>query len=70
VVIAALVTEVSNRPQRDENRGKSAIPKRTFRGPGTENCGFAHEVAGDNQQQPMPAVAYRYAFGGGVASAF
>jgi hypothetical protein len=23
-------------PQRDENRGKSAIPKRTFRGPGTE----------------------------------
>jgi hypothetical protein len=38
--------------------------------PGNRNCGFAHEVAGDNQQQRMPAVAYRYAFGGGVASAF
>jgi hypothetical protein len=57
-------------PQRDENRGKAAILKRTFRGPGTKNCGFAHEAAGDNQQQRIPAVAYRYAFGGGVASAF
>jgi hypothetical protein len=28
------------------------------------------EVAGDNQQQRMPTVAYRYTFGGGVASAF
>jgi hypothetical protein len=57
-------------PQRDENRGKSAILKRTLRGPGTKNGGCAHEVAGDNQQQRMPAVAYRYTFGGGVASAF
>jgi hypothetical protein len=38
--------------------------------PGNRNWGFAREVAGDNQQQRMPAVAYRYAFGGGVASAF
>jgi hypothetical protein len=38
--------------------------------PGNKNCGCAHEVAGDDQQQRMPAVAYRYTFGGGVASAF
>jgi hypothetical protein len=36
--------------------------------PGNKNCGCAHEVAGDNQQERMPAVAYRYTFG--VASAF
>jgi hypothetical protein len=35
-----------------------------------KNCGCADEVAGDNQQQRMPAVAYRDTFGGGVASAF
>jgi hypothetical protein len=36
--------------------------------PGNKNCGCAHEVAGDDQQERMPAVAYRYTFG--VASAF
>src|SRR5580704_5862212 len=56
-------------PQRDENRGKSAILKRTFRGR-NKNCGCAHEVAGDNQQQRMPGGPYRYTFGGDVASAF
>jgi hypothetical protein len=56
-------------PQRDENRGKSAILKRTFRGPGTKKLRL-HEVADDNQQQRMPAVAYRYTFDGGVAGAF
>jgi hypothetical protein len=55
--------------QRDENRGKSAILKRTFRGPGTK-IAAAHEVAGDDQQERMPTVAYHYIFGGGVASAF
>ena len=48
---------------------ESAILKRTFRGR-NKNCGCAHEVAGDNQQQRMPAVAFRNTFGGGVASAF
>jgi hypothetical protein len=36
--------------------------------PGNKNCGCAHEVAGDDQQERMPAVAYRYTFG--VVSAF
>jgi hypothetical protein len=38
--------------------------------PGNKKLRLAHEAAGDNQQQRIPAVAYRYAFGGGVASAF
>src|SRR5258708_6737996 len=28
--------------------------------PGNKNCGCAHEVAGDDQQERMPAVDYRY----------
>jgi hypothetical protein len=36
--------------------------------PGNKNCGCAHEVAGNDQQERMPAVAYRCTFG--VASAF
>jgi hypothetical protein len=57
--------EVCIGPQRGENRGKSAILR-----PENKNCGCALEVAGDNQQQRMPAVAYRLTFGGGVATAF
>jgi hypothetical protein len=34
--IVSPASQVRKVPQRDENRGKSAIPKRTFRGPGIE----------------------------------
>jgi hypothetical protein len=43
-------------------------PEADISRPGNKNCGCAHEVAGDDQQERMPAVAYRYTFG--VASAF
>jgi hypothetical protein len=68
-IILELSRHFAEGQQRDENRGKSDYESAISR-PGNRNCGCAHEIAGDDQQERMPAVAYRYTCGGGVASAF
>jgi hypothetical protein len=69
--IAADLLQRPSRQSRATKRGKSRKIRDSeadISRPGNKNCGGAHEVAGDDQQERMPAVAYRYTFG--VASAF